>query len=211
MYYESSASVLACSPRATTLFRFLLEKAYNVTKTSFWRTSKIAAQCGFSLSTYHRAIRELVKAGFVSVRERLDSDGRQTSNEYTVLLPELSKKDSQQPAATSPKPPGYVRLTGLSYKIYLYIQMRCGRKGYCVSNRENPSACGVSLITVRQYVRKLQEQGYIQCETVFRQDNGQGDNFYATKVPARIKIQRFYALLLALSAVLLDTPPGVHS
>ena len=38
--------------------------------------------CHMSISTVRRAIDELVAAGWVSIKERFDSDGRQTSNGY---------------------------------------------------------------------------------------------------------------------------------
>lgn len=206
-YHESSLAMLNCSPRAVTLLKFLLVKADNLTKSSFWRVSKIIAECGFSKSTYHRAIRELVKAGFVTVKERLERCGRQKSNEFIVHLPELSKNQGE--VAPAPKVAGYVKLTGMAYKIYLYLQVKCGRNGYRVSNREIAIACGCSVVTVRRYARQLQTQGYIAREAVIREDNSQGYNFYATRVPARIKIQRFIALLLVLPSVLSDTLPEI--
>ncbi len=129
-YHESSAAVLQCSPRAVTLLKFLMEKAHNITHSSFWRISKIIKECKFSRSTYHRAIRELVKSGFVTVKERTDYSGRQMSNEYIIHIDKLTESSNQGGSAPKIKVSGYVRLQGLAYKIYLYLQAKCGRKGY---------------------------------------------------------------------------------
>ena len=198
-YHESSAAVLQCSPRAVTLLKFLMEKAHNVTHSSFWRISKIIKECRFSRSTYHRAIRELVKSGFVTVKERTDYSGRQMSNEYIIHIDRLTESSNQGISAPKIKVSGYVRLTGMAYKIYLYLQAKCGRKGYCISRREIASACNVTLSTVTRYIKFLQEKGYIKCLPATKKNTGQGYNFYAVKTPSRIKIMRALSFISLLS------------
>ena len=49
----------------------------------------IAAECGYSLSTVKRALRELCEAGYIVKQERFDErkNGGQTSNLYTLAEP----------------------------------------------------------------------------------------------------------------------------
>ena len=206
-YHESSVAVLQCSPRAVTLLKFLMEKAHNVTHSSFWRISKIIDECKFSRSTYHRAIRELVQAGFVTVKERADFSGRQMSNEYIIHVEKLTaQKEDRGTSAPKIKVSKHVRLQGMAYKIYLYLQAKCGRKGYRVSRREIASACNVTLSTVTRYIKFLQEKGYIECLPATKKNTGQGYNFYAVKMPARIKIMRAVSFI-SLFSHFFDTLP----
>lgn len=197
-YHQGSVAALQCSPRAATLLKFLMEKANNLTHSSFWRIAKIAAGCGFSRSTYHRAIRELTGAGLVTVIERSDLSGRQTSNEYILNTERLASEPAQPqtPLAPQIKVSRHVRLTGIAYKIYLYLQAKCGRKGYCVSNHDIAAACGTSLNTVRRYIRRLQNAGYIERRRMHRKDNGQGYNFYAIKTPTKVKLLHIMAFII---------------
>ncbi|WP_099203950.1 helix-turn-helix domain-containing protein [Scatolibacter rhodanostii] len=209
-YHNTSTAVLQCSPRAATLLKFLMEKANNLTHSSFWRIPKIIAQCGFSRSTYHRAIRELVKAGFVTVKERAERCGRQMSNEYIIHLPKettpLDKTHHQGTATPKIKVSGHVKLSGMAYKIYLYLQAKCGHKGYCVSRREIAAACNISLSTVSRYIRKLQSMGYIACRPDFKENNGQGYHFLSVKLPAKIKLLHMAAFIQVFS-YFFDTLP----
>ncbi len=210
-FYNHTAAILQCSPRAATLLKFLMEKANNSTHSSFWRISKIMTRCAFSRSTYHRAIRELTKAGLVTVKERAERCGRQMSNEYILNLESLSgQAQTQGTAAPKIKVAGSVRLTGTAYKIYLYLQAKCGRKGYRVSRKDIAAACGITAPTVSRYIRFLQAKGYIHCQSVMRADGGQGYSFYAVTLPAKTKLLRrciFFALLCDTLPLITDDTP----
>lgn len=188
--HDTTAAILQSSPRAATLLKFLIAKANNVTHASFWRVSKIITACGFSKATYHRAIRELTKAGLVTVKERTERCGRQMSNEYILNMELLtSGAKEQRTAAPAVKAASSVRLTGMAYKIYLYLQVKCGRKGYRVGRKEIAVACGVTPVTVGRYIRFLESKGYIRCQEDKRADNKIYDTAVTNKICAENPIR----------------------
>ena len=60
----------------------------------------IASECGYSLSTVKRALRELCEAGYIVIQERFDErkNGGQTSNLYTLSdIPSDEAANVEQP------------------------------------------------------------------------------------------------------------------
>lgn len=141
-YLCNSAALEANLPKsAFKVYSFLSMGANNKTRSYFHSRATIAQQCGISVSTVIRAIKELCTAGLLEVERRFRKHGKQTTNLYTLLdntqlhirpseppmdnknLPELVCNDTEkrllQPLRTSY---GLLSVILLPFKLN-YLQM----------------------------------------------------------------------------------------
>ena len=105
--YMKNAFGSTLKPRARLVLQCLV---YHADKegSCFPALKTIAVECGYSLSTVKRALRELCEAGYIVKQERFDErkNGGQTSNLYILAAVSQNEPDADTPSEPTDNSPG---------------------------------------------------------------------------------------------------------
>lgn len=187
---NSAALQAGLTKSAFKVYSFLSMGANNKTHSCFHARATIAKQCGISISTVLRAIKELCDIGLLEVKRRFLAPGKQTTNLY-ILLDNLqlnikptkphdgtndvgSQINETTKITASATSEGKLwtfkcyssafisKLSANELKIYSYLSYRAGIDGQCMpSKKEIANDCNVSIPTVTRALKRICKTGLI--------------------------------------------------
>lgn len=142
----------------------ILSKYKNAKGDCFPSRRTLSEKGGFSISTYTKYIKELIKKGLIKVKARWRANGSQTSNLFSVANTDkgffihsdiLNKK-----------------LTVYELTVLIYLCSRKNNKNKCyVSQKEIAKACGMSVREVSIIICRLRKKGLINTRMQFNLNN----------------------------------------
>lgn len=161
----------AVSPTAYKVF--LVLKSFDGKDHKIFPSKKTLAQrCGLGLTSIYKAIKQLVKAGLVTVVSRFDPNGRQTSNFYQI-------NEIQQSWFAVDKEAVSGLLSSVELKVYSCLVSHVDVNGQCYpSQKQIAKECHLSMVTVYRVIYRLQQKGFLKITHQSRHNGGQKQNLY---------------------------------
>lgn len=155
---------------------FLVLKSFDNKDHKIFPSKKtLAEKCGLGLTSIYKAIKELVKAGFVTVLSRFDYNGRQTSNFYEITTP-----SGEQTARFSVDTEVLKQsLSAVELKIYSCLSCHADENEQCYPSRKQiAQECHLSITTVYRTIHRLERRGFLRIDMQIRPNGGTRQNLY---------------------------------
>lgn len=175
-FVSCPVEVFRTSVNPTAYKVFLVLKSFDNKEHKIFPSKKtLAEKCGLGLTSIYKAIKQLVKAGLVTVVSRFDRNGRQTSNFYQITVPE-----DTQPARFSVSLDVLKQsLSPVELKIYSCLSRHADEKGQCYPSRKQiAKECHLSVTTVYRTIHRLKQKGFLRIERQTRPNGGISQNLY---------------------------------
>ena len=139
-----------------------------------WPSHKaIAYAAGICVTTVKKAISELERSGFISVRGQARPERGQCANIYAIIKDKVKSFFMTYANVFTEK------LTAKARIVYLYFcRLASGRLQAFPSHKTTARACGLSVAGTRTAVDELEEVGLIERKAQFRDNGGQRSNLY---------------------------------
>ncbi len=155
---------------------FLVLKSFDNKEHKIFPSKKtLAEKCGLGLTSIYKAIKQLVKVGFVTVVSRFDCNGRQTSNFYQITAPadEASARFSVSAEVLKQS------LSPVELKVYSCLSRRAdeNRQSY-PSRKQIAKECHLSVTTVYRTIHRLKQKGFLCIDRQTRPNGGTKQNLY---------------------------------
>jgi len=142
--------------------------------------NKITKECGFSITTYKKAIKELTDNNLIQKQERFRQCGGQSTNLYILI-----NRDSRYFTVRSDV--FNLELTTKSIITYLYLLACKGMSQNCYpSYKKIAGNCTICESYVKMAVVELQEKGIIYTQNQTRIDGGNTTLLYTFEKETKI-------------------------
>ncbi len=139
----------------------------------------IGQNCGISVSTVKKCLKELENAALISITTQMRQTGGKRSNLYAV-----NKCEGGYFIA-----PAYIFSQPLSPKAKVTLLYFCRLSGgtdkVFPSHKTTAQACGLSVAGARLAIDELEESGLVTRQAQYRADNGQRANLYSIIHPCQ--------------------------
>lgn len=152
---------------------FLVLKSFDGKDHKIFPSKKTLAQrCGLRLTSIYKAIRQLAKAGLITIVSRFDPNGRQTSNFYQI-------NETQEKWFAVDKEAVSGLLSSVELKVYSCLVGHADTNGQCYpSQKQIAKECHLSMVTVYRVLYRLQQKGFLKITRQIRSNGGQKQNLY---------------------------------
>ncbi len=138
----------------------------------------LAEKCGLGLTSIYKALKQLTKAGLVSIVARHDKNGRQTSNFYQIHEP-ASQSTQRTDWFSINKKALESCLSPVDLKVYSCLSRHADHNGQCFPSRKQiAQECHLSVATVYRAIYRLQRHGFLSIASQQRDNGGQRQNLY---------------------------------
>lgn len=163
-YILLDSKIFSClNPYEIALYT-ILSKYKNAKGDSFPSRRTLTEKGGFSISTYTKYIKKLIKKGLIKVKARWRANGSQTSNLFSVA--NIDKGFFIHSDILNKK------LTVYELTVLIYLCSRKNNKNKCyVSQKEIAKACGMSVRQVGIIIYRLRKKGFINTRMQFNLNN----------------------------------------
>ncbi len=132
----------------------------------------MAQRCGLGLTSIYKAIKQLAKAGLITIVSRFEHNGRQTSNFYQINETQESWFKVDKAAVSGV-------LSSVELKVYSCLASHADANGQCYpSQKQIAKECQLSVVTVYRVVYRLQQKGLLKIIRQTRPNGGQRQNLY---------------------------------
>ena len=167
----------AISPTAYKVFLAL--KSFDGKDHKIFPSKKtLAEKCGLGLTSIYKALKQLTKAGLVSIVARYDKNGRQTSNFYQIHEP-TSQSTQRTDWFSINKKALETSLSPVDLKVYSCLSRHADHNGQCFPSRKQiAQECRLSITTVYRAIYRLQRHGFLSISSQQRDNGGQRQNLY---------------------------------
>lgn len=167
------ANVFQATVSPTAYKVFLVLKSFDGKDHKIFPSKKTLAQrCGLGLTSIYKAIKQLAKAGLITIVSRFDHNGRQTSNFYQINETQ-DNWFAVQKEAVSPA------LSSVELKVYSCLASHADGNRQCYpSQKQIAKECHLSVVTVYRVVYRLQQKGLLKITRQIRTNGGQRQNLY---------------------------------
>ena len=163
-YILLDSKIFSClNPYEIALYT-ILSKYKNAKGDCFPSRRTLSEKGGFSISTYTKYIKELIKKGLIKVKARWRANGSQTSNLFSVA--NIDKGFFIHSDILNKK------LTVYELTVLIYLCSIKNNKNKCyVSQKEIAKACGMSVREVSIIICRLRKKGLINTRMQFNLNN----------------------------------------
>ncbi len=155
---------------------FLVLKSFDNKEHKIFPSKKtLAEKCGLGLTSIYNAIKQLVRAGLVTVVSRFDHNGRQTSNFYEITAPtsEQSVRFAIDIDVLKQS------LSSVELKVYSCLSRHADENGQCYPSRKQiAKECHLSVTTVYRTIHQLKQKGLLRIDGQTRPNGGTRQNLY---------------------------------
>ena len=167
------ANVFQATISPTAYKVFLVLKSFDGKDHKIFPSKKTLAQrCGLGLTSIYKAIKQLAKAGLITIVSRFDHNGRQTSNFYQI-------NETQDNWFAVDKATVSGLLSSVELKIYSCLAGHADANGQCYpSQKQIAKECQLSVVIVYRVIYRLQQKGLLKITRQIRTNGGQRQNLY---------------------------------
>ncbi|MCI9577184.1 MAG: hypothetical protein HFJ84_11250 [Clostridiales bacterium] len=144
----------------------------------------LAEKCGLGMTSIYKALKQLTKAGLVSIVARHDKNGRQTSNFYQIHEPTPAQHTQRPNWFSINKKALESCLSPVDLKVYSCLARHADHNGQCFPSRKQiAEECRLSVTTVYRAVYRLQYHGFLSISSQQRDNGGKRQNLYTLLIP----------------------------